>query len=355
LFTDLVTKNKILHKPISLRHPYIFYLGHLPAFMDLQISRVLSQPVTEPAYFGTIFERGIDPIMEDPSICHQHSVVPDEWPTYEDVIEYRNKVQNRVRNLLVQGDFPKELDRRLKRVLNMCFEHEGMHFETLLYMYVQDPTISNHMLVPKPILQTPSPCPSATWVSFAKGMVELGISDCEAFDSIGNSGLLQFGWDNENPKTLKNVESFEIQHRPVTIGEYFKFLQSKNFSNELTPASWENQSNTWMVKTVYGLIPMDSTLNWPVYCSHFQASLYAAEIGGRLPKEEEIALIRYTDNQATGNNHSFKHMLPRDVVPSSENVTDLVGNGWELTSTIFEPFAGYEKSSLYPGYSSDFL
>jgi formylglycine-generating enzyme required for sulfatase activity len=36
-------------------------------------------------------------------------------------------------------------------------------------------------------------------------------------------------------------------------------------------------------------------------------------------------------------------------------VEGLVGNGWEWTSTVFGPFAGFERYPFYPGYSADFF
>jgi hypothetical protein len=58
-----------LDKPLELRHPFIFYLGHLPAFTDARLARVLQQQLTEPADYATIFARGIDPDLNDPSQC----------------------------------------------------------------------------------------------------------------------------------------------------------------------------------------------------------------------------------------------------------------------------------------------
>jgi formylglycine-generating enzyme required for sulfatase activity len=36
-------------------------------------------------------------------------------------------------------------------------------------------------------------------------------------------------------------------------------------------------------------------------------------------------------------------------------VHDLVGNGWEWTSTVFEGFPGFRPMASYPEYSADFF
>ena len=40
---------------------------------------------------------------------------------------------------------------------------------------------------------------------------------------------------------------------------------------------------------------------------------------------------------------------------SAFGVSQLVGNGWEWTSTPFAPFSGFEPFPFYPGYSKNFF
>lgn len=91
---DLVTLGMIptgmLHdKPIDLRHKCLFYIGHIPTlvvlssshvgdrmltvsfrFLDMLLSKALKEPNTEPKNYTVIFERGIDPHVDDPDHCH---------------------------------------------------------------------------------------------------------------------------------------------------------------------------------------------------------------------------------------------------------------------------------------------
>lgn len=59
----------MLCRPLQLRQPFVFYLGHLPAFCDARLIKVLQQPLTEPAHYADMFARGIDPDLDDPTQC----------------------------------------------------------------------------------------------------------------------------------------------------------------------------------------------------------------------------------------------------------------------------------------------
>src|SRR5436309_15618076 len=88
----LVAPDAMLSRPIALRHPFIFYVGHLPAFAWNHVVRgVLGRRSFHPD-FDDVFDRGIDPDVDDPEQCHPHPEVPDRWPDLADVIAYRDRV-----------------------------------------------------------------------------------------------------------------------------------------------------------------------------------------------------------------------------------------------------------------------
>ncbi|KAI9140523.1 C-type lectin protein [Paraphysoderma sedebokerense] len=409
---DIVGKNNVMLQPIDLRHPIIFYIGHIPCFLDIQISRALGENLTTPDYYSTIFERGIDPIIEDPSCCHPHSEVPNQWPILDDILEYRDKVRNRVLSHYVDGYVNSRLSRNVLRAMWMAFEHESMHLETILYMLVQvDPSkINPPPKVPKPkyVMNTsPKSLDTSPIVSIPKITFKIGLDDLEDPNANGDSGIdtdsdsekhsnkskrptNHFGWDNEKPEREVSVESFNLQTRPISIGEYVHFLdrnknESKTASSSTTwdqsliPPSWTSHSWSkygYAIRTVFGPIPLENVLDHPVAVPQTLATLYAAAISTadrlyRLPTEDELRLfynlVGNTDS-ANSDSRSISQYtsLPTCPTPNysfeSWTTTPLtnshihgLGNLWEWTSSIFSSYSGFQPSEMYPGYSADFF
>jgi len=124
-------------KPIDLRHPFIFYLGHLPAFASKHIllgfveqdADAKEIPVRDEriGIFEEIFDRGMDPNVDDPSKCHPHSGVPISWPSVQEVLSYRTQVRQHV--LQKMPSILGRTDRLMAqkgRVFSMVAEHDYM-------------------------------------------------------------------------------------------------------------------------------------------------------------------------------------------------------------------------------------
>src|ERR1700716_3708323 len=58
---DLLAEEASYSRPIALRHPIVFYEGHLPGFsFNTLVKKALGRPSIDPA-LETLFARGIDP------------------------------------------------------------------------------------------------------------------------------------------------------------------------------------------------------------------------------------------------------------------------------------------------------
>lgn len=133
----MLPDQELNEKPIKLRNACIFYLGHIPTFLDIQLTKTTGDPATYPAKYWNIFERGVDPDVDDPSQCHDHSEVPDSWPAVDDILAYQKRVRARLLGLYKDGQA--NISRKVGRGIWLGFEHEVMHLETLLYMMLQSP------------------------------------------------------------------------------------------------------------------------------------------------------------------------------------------------------------------------
>ena len=93
----------------------------------------------------------------------------------------------------------------------------------------------------------------------------------------------------------------------------------------------------------------------PVYVTHDEATAYAKWKGMRLPTEAEWH--RAATGAPLDGNFDFRNYDPVETEsgPSDFGVYDLIGNGWEWTSSLFAPFDGFKPMASYLPYSTDFF
>lgn len=316
----MVPRERLLTKPIELRNPCVFYLGHIPTFLDSILSRATNGQPTEPLDYISIFQRGIDPDVDNPDNCHSHSEIPTAWPELEDILVYQGKVRERVNHLYKNGSAMHHKG-GVQRALWIGFEHEAMHLETLLYMLLQ-----SDITLPPPGTITPNFATGRlcermkdprsdddAWIKVPGMMFDVGMNDTEgALDTIPR----YFGWDKEKPvqKDIR-VEPFYTRCYPITNEEYAKYLVDKR-SNKV-PASWTIANvakveasdsrdpmdtvsrliDTVQVKTVFGPVPLKQAMDWPVMASYDELTACAKWMGGRVPTADELlAIYRYAES-----------------------------------------------------------
>jgi formylglycine-generating enzyme required for sulfatase activity len=218
-------------------------------------------------------------------------------------------------------------------------------------------------------------------VEVAGGPVVLG-ADFEA---------AAFGWDNEFPELEVEVGDFLIDRTPVRNGEFLAFIDDGGYRRrELWrdedwqwrervglehPAFWSRDNRSFCYQTLFDSLPLEKVVDWPIFVSHAEAEAYCRWRGGRLATEAEFHRAAYSTpgggrrahpwgdaapDQHHGN-FGFRHWAPTPVGRFSDGdsawgVSELVGNGWEWTDTVFAPYPGFSAYvRTYPGYSADFF
>jgi formylglycine-generating enzyme required for sulfatase activity len=247
------------------------------------------------------------------------------------------------------------LDNAPEQSVHIAIEHRLMHAETLAYMLHNLPY--DRKIPPAAPAQANSVPPPARMIEIPGGMATLG-------RKRGNG----FGWDNEFDEHTVQVHPFAIGKHKVTNREYLDFVAA----GANPPYFWTRRGGEWFHRGMFSeiLAPWD----WPVYVTHNEAAAYAAWKGASLPTEaqfhraafgtprESERLYPWGDNEpdSSRGNFDFAHWdpVPVSATPAGDSafgVSQLVGNGWEWTSSVFEPFAGFEPFPTYPGYSANFF
>jgi iron(II)-dependent oxidoreductase len=360
--------------PISLRNPIVFYEGHFPVFaVNTLLKRALGLDGID-AEFERLFARGIDPDGED------HARPAREvWPERSVVQQYGREADARIERALAGATLEIDGHPLLQNgeAVFTILEHEEMHHETLLYMLHNLP---DELKRSRPGEERASCSPNTRaavndWISVPAGSATLGTSRA-------------FGWDNEFASHVAEVAGFSMQRHDVTNGEFHEFVASGAYGDPLLwsdegaawiarekighPHFWSFRDGAWFLRGLFGEVPLPET--WPVYVTHAEAEAYARWKGARLPTEAEWhraalgtpdgreRLFPWGDELADARRGNFDFTrwdpLPVGSFPEAASAwgfEDLVGNGWEWTSTPFAPFEGFMPMGSYPEYSSDFF
>jgi len=369
---EVVKPSSLYDRPIPERHRIIFYVGHLEAFDWNLLHNVFALKSFHPE-LDRLFAFGIDPV--DSGLPSDQ---PSDWPSPEIVREYvarvRAALDEKLEILESHAETPEGFS--LGTLLNVAIEHRLMHVETLAYMLHQLP-------LDRKVRQASSPGLAASpvicrMVEIPEGVATLGLArDNEIF-----------GWDNEFEAHTAPVPAFEIAQFKVTNRQSLAFMaaggyETRSFWSDAGwtwktvqrishPALWKKTGDGWLLRTMFDDVPLP--MDWPVYVSHAEAMAYARWAGKSLPTEEEWQRAAYGTKDgsersypwgsaapdSTFGNFDFNRWDPTPVnaFPAGQSafgVDDMLGNGWEWTSSNFAPFPGFEPFPFYRGYSADFF
>ena len=265
-------------------------------------------------------------------------------PSLERVMEYRKYVDNHMQEFL-SGET--KLDGELRDFITIGLHHEQQHQE-LLAMDIKY-ILGNNPLYP---VFSEKALPTGT-------VRPLGYLDMEeGLYKIGHQGE-GFSWDNEHGVHRVFLDSFSIQDRLVTNGEYLEFMEAggyEQFEHWLSegwewakqldikaPLYWYPERESWQIYTLAGMKSLDP--NFPVsHISYYEADAYARWKGMRLPSEFEweVAAKKYAGNiPETGNFLESGYLHP--YVAEKPTDYQFLGHAWEWTGSAYLPYPDYPR------------
>jgi len=417
LFAGFKGEEPFYRPPVhGLRHPQIFYYGHIPCLYvnKLRVATVLSQPAN--AYYESIFEVGVDEMLWDD--MHKNDMV---WPTVSEVWEYRKDVYDTVVNAILThpslddkgGTQPVavSVDHPMW-ALFMSFEHERIHLETSSVLFRETPI---------ELVQTPTHWPSLHPSVYGKAtkatspVVEEDYPQNEMVAVKGEGRVKlgkpldfpSFGWDNEYGERVIDVPDFQASKHMITNGEFWQFVADgcyfqkeywcedgwawKTHRNMKWPFFWNPAgpagSHEYCLRTIFEQVPMPWA--WPVDVTYYESKAYCRWMtkkdgsptskSYRVLTEAEHNVIRHQDHNLaaartdaradkvmvtsgagfpTGStganlNMAFSSQNPVNAFPPSHTGHhDTVGNAWEWTEDHFNPLNNFQVHHVYDDFST---
>ncbi len=368
LFETLRSDEAYYKKPIALRHPLIFYLGHTATFFVNKL--ILAGPITERINprLESIFAVGVDEMSWD-DLDSTHY----DWPSVDEVRAYRKTMRAVVDKLIATMPLalPITWESSWWPIL-MGIEHERIHLETSSVLIRQH---ALHFVQPHPNWQ---PCqksgaaPQNALIDVAAGTVTLHKTKTDQ---------QHYGWDNEYGLHTADVAAFQASKYLVSNREFLTFVEAggyrtesywqeegrswQKFTQAEYPTFWIKKNNDWYLRLMTEEVPM--LWDWPVEVNYHEAKAFCnwkattTKQPVRLPTEDEwyrlydVAGLSEVphDRKATGNLHLdyYASSCPVGEFAHGE-FFDIVGNVWQWTETPTYPFEGFDVHPLYDDFTT---
>ena len=268
-------------------------------------------------------------------------------PSADEVARYRAYVDDEMDRVLGQ-----RLSPATAILIVLGLNHEQQHQELMLtdikHAFWSNPLRPAY--APRPAAE-PSDIPSEDWVSVPAGLYEIGAKGSE------------FAFDNEGPRHRVFLQGCRVQTRPVTCGEYLRFMEMGGYERPefwlsdgwatvqndgwRAPLYWVREGDGWSIFSLTGMRPLDPAE--PVqHVSFYEAAAYAAWAGKRLPTEAEweVALGPLEPRAAV-----------EDAMDANPILTSLsVGQVWDWTQSAYGPYPGYRPLAGAVGeYNGKFM
>lgn len=369
LFEILACEQAYFIKPISLRHPLIFYLGHTATFFinKLILAGLLHERINPE--FESIFAVGVDEMSWD-DLDDAHYA----WPAVAEVMAYRNRVREVVGQLIQTGPLALPIDwDHPWWVILMGIEHERIHLETSSVLIRQH---AIEYVTPHPAWQlcrTSGPAPQNQLLAIPGGSVRLGQDKSAPF----------YGWDNEYGLHENAVAAFQASRYLVSNREFLDFVEAEGYAADSCweaeglawkacsraghPSFWikGDGGEAWRLRLMTEIVAMP--WDWPVEVNCHEARAFCnwkKMLTGqalRLPTEDEwqrlhdyCGLAEIEPGIPAPANIHLDHYASSCPVNEFRHgeLYDVIGNVWQWTETPIYPYSGFEVHPLYDDFTT---
>jgi len=366
LFECLTNDQAYYIKPITLRHPLIFYFGHTATFFvnKLLLTRMISERINQ--RFESMFAVGVDEMSWD-DLNEAHY----QWPTPAEVKAYRDKVRTLVVNLIETAPLQMPVDwNNPWWAIIMGVEHGRIHLETSSVLIRQHKLQYVKSSSNWQAAQESATAPTNELISVAAGTVRLAKDKQDPY----------YGWDNEYGLHESDISGFKAAKFLVSNQEFLAFVEAGGYLNlhnweeegkgwlaftkAQHPTFWVKKTNGWYLRLMTEEVPM--CWDWPAEVNYHEAKAFCnwkkSETGMnvRLPTEDEwyrlydvSGLHNIGESAANANLHldHFASSCPVNKFAQGD-FYDVVGNVWQWTETPIYPFEGFEVHSIYDDFTT---
>jgi ergothioneine biosynthesis protein EgtB len=256
-------------------------------------------------------------------------------PTFEEVLDYRDHVDEHMQCLLEE----RAGDTELEAVVRLGINHEQQHQELLL-------TDIKHVFSMNPMRPAVFPeLPVASSKTVPDHQFREGPVGIHAIGATGEG----FAFDNETPRHDALLHPHRIGSRLVTNAEYRAFIDDGAYTQSALWLSdgWATLQREGWNRPLYWNVDLsreftlggerDIDPNAPVcHVSFYEADAYARWAGARLPTEFEWE-VAAREHPVDGNLLEAGWLHP----VAGGNTSQFFGDAWQWTSSSYAPYPGF--------------
>ena len=323
----------------SILSPLAWDLGHIANFEELWLVQTVGGREPLRGELGRFYDaienprktRGELPILRDAELR-----------------AYLADVRERTLEVLDEVDVSPDAGDRLLRegfVYEMLIAHELQHQETMLQLLqlVDGYELPGGFHLPADVSELSDPIrPENSDTPPLAGIGTVQIAGGEYEIGAPAHG---FAYDNERPRHVVELDSFEIDREPVSNGAYIAYMEETGAE---PPLYWERDGDGDWVTTAMGRRARIDPDRPVIHVSWHEADAFACWAGRRLPTEHEWEAAATLGGEATATAEE------PGGVPDPALGLPGVGLVWEWTSSDFLAYPGFEAFP-YREYSEAFF